>query len=282
MAKVTTNVYSIRQPSPDLIHVVQELNAELREWKNELPLVLGSVNAASLIAPFRRQSTALKLAYSHAVMYVNRPFLLKNFGATGTTDARIKGIIHDCISAASGALELVDSMASDGTVFHAFWWTHYVSFCALTVIYVWHIQQRTPFEERLFELAERCQDHLAKATGSNSPSRRYSIILQELREEAKQHAAGVALRSLCENGMGETAATNIDHYQQLGIVEGDGRIGVASAQATDIQEAASIPEGAGEWNAWQNIDWVDIDSLVCTVIAKPHVPAGVSSAYVVG
>lgn len=209
-------------------------------------------------------------------MYTNRPFLLKNIGATDTPDVGLKEIIQDCVSAASTALELVDSMASDGTLFHAFWWTHYVSFCALAVVYVWQIQQKAPlFEGRLLDLAESCLVHLAHATDSNSPSRRYSIILQELREEANQHAAGIALRSLFDgsgppppDGMGPsaTAAADMQGDQQPGSMQENDGPGPAPVQGTDFQQATIVPSSVGEWSSWQTTDWLDIDSLVCAPI----------------
>lgn len=188
-------------------------------------------------------------------------------------DGGVKEIIQYCISAASTALELVDSMASDGTLFHAFWWTHYVSFCALAVVYVWQIQQKAPFEGRLFELAERCMIHLAHATDSNSPSRRYSIILQELREEANQHASGMALRAIYDGSAPPpdgaapaTSATDITGYQPPGAVQVNDGPGLGPAQVPDFQQATTVPGAVGEWNFWQTTDWLDIESLVCAAI----------------
>ena len=44
-----------------------------------------------------------------------------------------------------------------------------------------------PYESaELFQLAERIQSHLAHVTQNNAPSLRYSIILEELQEEARR------------------------------------------------------------------------------------------------
>ena len=112
-------------------------------------------------------------------------------------DPAVADIVQKCVSAAEDVITLVDSLAAQGIMIESFWFTHYVCFCAIIVIYIYTIQQHqsstapsSPQElgegshsHYLFTLAEACHRHLAKATLKNSPSRRYSIILEELRRE---------------------------------------------------------------------------------------------------
>ena len=106
--------------------------------------------------------------------------------------------IQKCIDASEDVLTLVDGLGKQGILIQSFWFTHYVCFCAIMVIYIHTIQQhrlsaflepsaqgiRDPARlHYLFRLAEACQHHLAEATRRNCPSRRYSIILEELRLE---------------------------------------------------------------------------------------------------
>ena len=56
-------------------------------------------------------------------------------------------------------------------------------------MYVWYTQQPSidiegVDRQKLMMLSEQCQVYLAQATATNSPSRRYSIILEELRSES--------------------------------------------------------------------------------------------------
>ena len=191
--KISREVYSIKAV-PDHIRLAasHRLGKELHQWKAALPPLLGSVNPSSLIHSFRRQAIALRLSYCHAVMLAHRPFLLNNtFRNNDDMRALATESLAECISAAQSVLEMVDRMAREGRMFHAFWWTHYVCFCALVIVYVWIIQDNSgvpPITERykLIDEAERCLSHLAQATATNSPSRKYSIILQELRAEAKR------------------------------------------------------------------------------------------------
>ncbi len=206
LAKISREIYAIRPLSGGaLVSSASSINQELHEWRASLPPLLGAINPSSLVAPFRRQSTAVRLAYAHAVIHANRPFLLSNLVEEGgrVQPRNSETQVLECIYAAGQVLEMVDTMVGDGTLFYAFWWTHYVAFCALAVVYIWEIQEdkaetasQPPGDldpGQLFELAERCQAHLGQATAANSPSRRYSIILQELREEAKQRNAGACL-----------------------------------------------------------------------------------------
>lgn len=140
---------------------------------------------STLVPAFRRQAIALQLAYSHALIHANRPFLLSEAASENVTE---------CIFATKESLELVNRMAGDSTLFHSFWWTHYVIFCALAVVYVWEIQRATRSTaeidgeslRKIFDLAEKCRGHLKRASAGLSQNRRYSIILDEIRSEAQR------------------------------------------------------------------------------------------------
>ncbi|KAJ5183379.1 hypothetical protein N7492_000995 [Penicillium capsulatum] len=186
IGRISRHVYSVSgTPKSDRLAAANDLVRELHEWRASLPSHLGTVQPSTLIPSFRRQAIALKLAYFHAIMHATRPFLL---GEEATSS------VFECIDAAKASLELVDKMARDNTLFHSFWWTHYVTFCALAVVYVWEIQQtrlqinhhNQQSYRKLFDLAERCSSHLQRATTGLSPSRRYNIILEELRLEAQE------------------------------------------------------------------------------------------------
>lgn len=176
------------------------LTKELEKWKGNMPPLFNHVRATSLIPPLCRQSQVLQLAYSHAMIHVTRSFLLNDFTdlrrRPSVPDPNVTNIVQKCILAAENVITLVDGLANQGTMIRSFWFTHYVCFCAIIVVYIYTIQQHqstTSSSPRsieddshlhyLFTLAEACQQHLAEATRKNCPSRRYSIILEELRRE---------------------------------------------------------------------------------------------------
>ncbi len=94
----------------------------------------------------------------------------------------------------------------------AFWFTHYISFCAIATLYVYTIQQNIPLQPRIngqtegrsrfnqqskterchlpsmhhFDSAEKCQRRIMETTAKTSPFRRYEIILDELKSEVLQ------------------------------------------------------------------------------------------------
>ena len=209
----------------------------------------------------------MTLAYSHAVMHANRPFLLRNIRPTSDQEFGNSRAISDCLSAAKKVLQMVDEMAQDGTLFHAFWWTHYVTFCSLTVVYVWAIQRSSSGTSEagsldfdgvdLFGLAESCQRHLAEATASSSPSRRYSIILEELRQEA----LGRPTRQI------EHLSHNNGLEPEIGRLEPNvdavtGFEGAAAMTGFAAPPSDSFATFSGFRDNWQTTDWLDIDSLV--------------------
>jgi hypothetical protein len=180
------------------VELTRSLGKELDAWQSSLPPFLSTVKPSSLVRSFRRQCIALRTAYDHAVMHLYRPFLLSNTHRRSTPESESTEVFRQqsvqlCIAAAQDALRTVDAFASDGPLFHAFWWSHYITFCALTVVYVWNTQQPSidiegVDRQKLMMLAEQCQVYLAQATATNSPSRRYSIILEELRSDSMKES----------------------------------------------------------------------------------------------
>lgn len=245
----------------DRLVSAQLLLQKLHQWRTSLPAHLGSVKPSTLIPSFRRQAVALQLAYSHAIMHATRPFLL------GDENAEVS---MECISAAKTSLELVDKMAGDSTLFHSFWWTHYVTFCALAVVYVWGIQLvRRParqaddeFYAKLFDLAERCRAHLRQATAGLSPNRRYDIILEELRREARKSHNNKA------------GAAELDHEEFQNIEEFDAASlhgpffnnpNVTTSSNPNFLGIAyneSTTSALGFEGAFQFSDWLTLDSSV--------------------
>ena len=76
--------------------------------------------------------------------YVRHPpsFTGTGLGQNATRWIRDSGIV-ECIKAAKAALVTVDSMAGDGAL-PAIWWTQYVVFCALAIVYVWEARHNSP------------------------------------------------------------------------------------------------------------------------------------------
>lgn len=266
VGRVSRKLYPLRPVSEsERLSAVQAFNGEMDQWTKSLPPLFSTVRPSSLIRSFRRQATALKVASYHACMHINRPSLLRQPSATlNGTQAES---ISRCLSAASRLLRIVDDMSKDGPLFHAFWWTHYVAFCALSVIYVWEIQEtRLPAGLEMNEtgveiakLAERCHNHLAQATATNSPSRRYAIILDELRAQASKS------KKRAERGDARPARQrpmlSVNELAQL-PQHSDIDLG---AVANDCQADLESTGGSDSWdwlNSWQPADWLDLDAFV--------------------
>ncbi|KAH8704891.1 hypothetical protein BGW36DRAFT_284750 [Talaromyces proteolyticus] len=200
--EISRRVYPTKSTSTEAPYEAAiELVAELQEWKANVHPLFSSVQASSLIQPLRRQSHVLQLAYNHAMIHATRLFILNDF-----TDLSRRPLlppdlvathVQNCIESAKNIMQRVDALAGEGSMLESFWFTHYICFCAIIVAYIYTIQQHRSSQNAdspsfsntgddvpdLFSLAEGCQVHLAKATRKNCPSRRYGIILEELRLE---------------------------------------------------------------------------------------------------
>ncbi|KAJ6127264.1 hypothetical protein N7523_002876 [Penicillium sp. IBT 18751x] len=203
LGDISRQLYSIKPPSRiSPLEKAVRLTSELEKWKASVPPLFNSVRPTSLIPPLCRQSQVLQLAYSHAMIHVTRSFLLNDFTDLSRRPRdphpMVSAHAQKCIGAAEDIMTLVDSLAQQTLLTQSFWFTHYVCFCAILVVYIHIIQQHrlstvpspsasSPADsdklQSLFSLAEMCQQHLAEATRKNCPSRRYGIILEELRRE---------------------------------------------------------------------------------------------------
>lgn len=257
---MSREVYSVSDLSnQDRLAAAHQSSRELHEWHASLPPHLGTVKPSTLVPSFRRQAIALQLAYSHALIHTNRPFLLTEGGSEN---------VIECISATKASLELVNRMAGDSTLLHSFWWTHYVIFCALAVVYVWEIQRTTrPTNEidnhsvgKMFDLAEKCHGHLKRASTGLSQNKRYSIILDELRSEAQR----------CRTG-------NPPHPHQGGRPNGENNASSDTSfpflQDSDMFGSASVQEEImpNILDSFLFSDWQTLDSSVRVAFDSAHV-----------
>ncbi|KAH7370038.1 fungal-specific transcription factor domain-containing protein [Rhexocercosporidium sp. MPI-PUGE-AT-0058] len=180
--------------------------AELKAWKESLPAFLdpSKVDPSMLISIFQRQSTVLRLAYAHALILANRPSLLSNFADLAKRTERLtekpSRSVDECINAAMIVVDTVTGLIEEKKMRQSFWFTHYISFCAISALYVYTIQQCLPAhtmtsessylsrpETHVFEAAKRFQERIEETTTKSSPFRKYNIILDELKNEVLRH-----------------------------------------------------------------------------------------------
>lgn len=178
-------------------------------------------------------------------------------------------------------MTLVDSLAQQTLLTQSFWFTHYVCFCAILVVYIHIIQQHrqatvpspsasspADFDKlhSLFSLAETCQQHLAEATRKNCPSRRYGIILEELRREVHRQIgsddSSTPMISTGKDEVGLSMTPNGHESEPVG----------AQAQNVDFMPSILQPSELGSMHPMEDagvldnlegsIWWAQLDSWV--------------------
>ncbi|TKA82449.1 hypothetical protein B0A49_00048 [Cryomyces minteri] len=278
IGEISKEVHTLRTvPEDEWIEATQKRTRDLQRWREQLPPILGAVRASSLIPIFQRQNTVLRLAYAHAIILANRPFLLSNFAdlarRPGSKHQKFRENIQECVKAAKMVVKVVNQIAEDGMLFQVFWFTQYISFCAVAVLYIYTIQQHqseaiamTPSTvegdgEDCFDLAQRCQRSIAGATRQNSPSRRCSLILEELRLEVFRQVRRAGTGGLLlENRPVEAAADGSSSTQNQVLVD----------HFTHLSDGSVFPEDFGSFSAellapeivenWGMMGWAQLDS----------------------
>ncbi|KAJ5107636.1 hypothetical protein N7456_004311 [Penicillium angulare] len=208
LARASQDLYSIKPVERDQeIKSVKKLMTQISQWQSELPPIFTDrVCPSSLITIFRRQSTVIRLARFHAVMFVTRPLLLWDCSHEPDS-AELIQFLQSCVTTARDTLEMVLDLVKDNQLFRAFWYTQYIAFNALSIIYIYLIHSskgRIPHnwvfsnvssttnaenvkveKMPLYELAEGTQHYLGQATDRNALAWRYALVLEVLKSESK-------------------------------------------------------------------------------------------------
>lgn len=205
LARASRDLYSIKTLDKEQeVETIAVLMEQIAEWQSNLPPLLGDcVCPSSLISIFRRQLTVIRLARLHAIMFVTRPLLLRDYSQHRDEYTPLKQFLRTCIYTVRDTLELVLELAKDNLLFPAFWYTQYIAFNALSIVYIYLIHSkkgRIPYEWlfacdgdqnsppvdhlALYDLAEEVQYHLGQATEMNALAWRYTVVLKALRLEA--------------------------------------------------------------------------------------------------
>ncbi|GIZ36843.1 hypothetical protein CKM354_000031000 [Cercospora kikuchii] len=251
--EISDSLYAIK-PSPEAsrIEIARAFAAKLEIWHKSLPALL-KAKPTSLARGFRRQCVAVKMAHQHAILHLYRPFLLgrsrtEDTSAGDTMLSFRKESTRHCIQAARTVMRTIDDLAREGKVWGAYWWSHYVAFCALTVAYC----------------------HLAQATATNSPSRRYSIILEELQSHVLVQRASNTRRS---SKVGD-ANVPITFVGATDSGETNNDIGgptlMADVTVDDVPQSGNtdfMSDGLHDpFMDWQTSDWLELDASAYGVI----------------
>lgn len=194
-----------RKSAKQKLEIISELNADINTWRSSLPTILsGAIHPTSLVPVFRRQVAVLELAHSHARMLVNR----SSYFCESTPSEIQRSQAEECMNAAKSTLDIVG--AASLSKHNILWYTQFVTFNALAIVYLYLIDRKpgnmlylAPSKYDTTELlrqAEDVQKHLLEATQGNAPSLRYSVILEELVQEVKcaneEHAGSPSHRSV--------------------------------------------------------------------------------------
>ncbi|ORY60209.1 fungal-specific transcription factor domain-containing protein [Pseudomassariella vexata] len=293
MARILREFYGLKTPSTqDRIELAKKFTLELEMWHEDMGLLLGDngIHTSLLLPLFQRQRNVLNLAYWHAQLLVHRPFLLSNFASLsnyGTAQTRSKKNeafrknVEQCLEAATNITKAVEELEERKQLYRAFWFTYYFAFCAIVVLYVHTIQQRTsstPESSYLphFDRASRCQATLSRNAREGSLVYRYGLVLDELRREVLRNNPTLQYRITTDRdglpALSSDSGLGGDFLGSAGL-EGSGGLGpVSGVEGLDltVQLESLSDETSPVGSIAQMTSWGQFDSLV----RKPEMIGG--------
>ncbi|KAI7543712.1 hypothetical protein KC331_g7238 [Hortaea werneckii] len=165
-------------------------------------------------------------------------------------------------------METINGMANNGSLFYSLWWINYVVFCAVSVVYIADIQASKDnsnnlvagtSREELMELAERCQQHLSD---SNTSSRRYAVVLDELLREAKRTRQRGLQKAPNDNEHRGCSDAMQGHNKLVESRAADADLGAQQAQADLLDFESAVDKDYNFLDEWSISDWLELDSSV--------------------
>lgn len=255
----------------------------LKEWRKEISYFLDVTGiSASFMKPiYQRQKNVLNFAYWHAMILTNRPFLLSNFArlqraGPHSSDAaqrsRTNPNVQECLQAAMNIVETVNGLFQADQMFRGYWvscnnklfldtrlvtnrhqFTLYFAFSAVVILYVYVIQLKaSPVEtyQTYLEAADTCQKQISAIAEQGSLTRRYCLVLEELRNEALRQTTGIGTMPLPDSfaladaiPTASAVGTTSPSFAQLGL-----------AFNGDINWNASPSSSMADITSWGHFD----------------------------
>lgn len=302
LARAAKELYAITPMShAKQMETIQDLTSQISDWQKQLPPIFsGDIKPSSLVAIFRRQLTVLRLAYFHAVMFVTRPLLLKNYAKYNFRDYNrlYRPHIDACITAARDTMELVLEFVDDNQLFTAFWYTQYITFNALSIIYLYLLQVKggriqafhasfelygatgvKSNESRLQELAETTFHHLARVTVQNAPHMRYAAILEGLRTEVSGSTLTPRQEQLPQEGSDELNWSRF--LESLGPAIRRDYVDTATVDNHQVEEAeaATMPHAFATYEQTSPLNYPGDIADYDVYAAQPQQPESLLLAY---
>lgn len=281
LARSSQDLYSIRSVhKEDELKNIQVGIEKIYKWQADLPPILGmNICPSSLVSTFQRQSTVIRLARHHAVMFVTRPLLLWDFSQEMAAGLA-KQYLKSCITTARDTLALVLELVEEKLLFPAFWYTQYIAFNALSIVYIYlinvksgRIPHRWLFpnadntgdaevdKDVLYDMATSTQHHLGRATEMNALAWRYSLVLEVLRAEA-------TVRPSFDR--------DTDDDQQRAQL--DRELGSATLQAQG-ESYADLPLEHGFMSEQRPVDWNSLQTSVLEPSVSGVFESGIGSLF---
>lgn len=126
VSRVLREIYGIRPPSTEEhFKLASKFTAQLDQWRKDISYLLESdADPAIFVKLVLRQREVLKLAFWHARVLVQRPFLLHSFTSLADYSANSRLLasrrdelqqnIRHCLDAANQIVQLIDQIDAAG------------------------------------------------------------------------------------------------------------------------------------------------------------------------
>jgi len=127
---ILKDLYGIKRLDMDKqVDVIQKYDSQLVEWRGEISDFLDLPNPDVMITVFRRQHTVLLLAFSHAMILLHRPALLRKTATlpgnhdsqTNPPQDKRSSSVWKCMEAAGRIVSKLRELTEKKQMYQAFW-----------------------------------------------------------------------------------------------------------------------------------------------------------------
>ncbi|KAJ8117484.1 hypothetical protein OPT61_g1326 [Boeremia exigua] len=179
---------------------IRELEQDLAQWLDELPMALKPGGEAPHI--IIRVQQLLRMAFGHAQLLLYRPFLhyVSSTYKDNTTDQRAFACASACVSVSRNIIHITSEMRRRGLLAGAYWFSMYTTFFAIVSILYFVLENpNSPTSLELLRDAAEGKEVLAYFAKTSMAADRCSSALNvSVSDAAKQQYTYLLLQSMFE------------------------------------------------------------------------------------
>lgn len=275
LSHIMKHIYPVKSKSNNTHQKVPEMEAEINEWINSLPLQLRPDTIPP--AEYFKANRLLNLALCHVQIVLYRPFIhycSPKFRSTSTSQTKSA---LNCISVSRRAMYLAHELTSRNLLNGAYWFSIYTIFFSVAcLVYYVHENPNDPEADAIRKDAEVGKNALTMLKESSMAAKRTYNLLNTLFEQLNRRTAKIPSADSAVSGINTQSQFNSAVESDNSIQPLNSRqasqisFGASPMHSTTLNKTATEPLGKRQRITPSTPVFSSTPSLVTAAITTPN------------